>query len=93
MGLAPREQAMALLDLDAFYRGPVAAIARWSGVLALRVYGAGQLAIAGLGEAAGRSMARLSRTWDRPYRQKFIGFAQFMMIAGILLLFIIGRQL
>ncbi|MFT3726298.1 MAG: proton-conducting transporter membrane subunit [Terricaulis sp.] len=93
LGLAPRERPMALLDLDSLYRGPVAAFARWTGVLALRVYGAGQVAIATLGEGAGRGIGRLSRTWDRPYKQKFIGFAQFMMIAGILLLFIIGREL
>jgi multicomponent Na+:H+ antiporter subunit D len=93
LGLAPRERPVALLDLDSFYRGPVAATARWSGVLALRIYGAGQVAIAATGEAVGRGLARFSRACDRPYRQRFISFAQFMMIAVILVLFIIGRQL
>ena len=93
IGMAPRERAIALLDLDSFYRGPVASLAGWSGVLALRVYGAGQAGFARVGEMAGRGLARLTRTWDRPYKQNLMGIAQFMMIAGILLLFIIGRQL
>jgi multicomponent Na+:H+ antiporter subunit D len=91
LGIAPKERPMALLDLDSLYRGPVAGIARWSGVLALRVFGAGQVVLGRVANTAGRALARFASWCDRPYRSVFITVAQFVVISTILLLFIMGR--
>ncbi len=65
--LAPREQALRVLDVDAFYRGPVAAGGRWIGVILLRMYGAAEVLSSRLAEAGARSIRSLTRACDRPY--------------------------
>jgi multicomponent Na+:H+ antiporter subunit D len=93
LGLAPRERPVALLDLDSFYRGPVSSAARWGGVLSLRLYGAGQVAVAKIGEFLGRVLSAFSRACDQPYRARFMAVAQFATLAAIVLMFVFGRQL
>lgn len=79
--VAPPEQSIRLLDVDAFYRGPAANAGRWLGVVALRVYGAGR----DLSEHAGASVLRrlsdLASQCDRPYRA---GLAQAGQMAALL---------
>jgi multicomponent Na+:H+ antiporter subunit D len=79
--VAPPDQDIRLLDVDAFYRGPAANAGRWLGVVALRVYGAGR----DLSEHAGASLLRrlsaLASQCDRPYRA---GLAQVGQMAALL---------
>jgi multicomponent Na+:H+ antiporter subunit D len=67
LGLAPKERAIDLLDIDAFYRGPVSGAARWAGVVMLRVYGAWGAAVALLAERAADAMGAWTRSCDTPY--------------------------
>src|SRR5262249_17434477 len=66
--LTPRERALRLLDVDAFYRGPAANAGRWLGVVALRVYGAARDVSEKSGVALTNRLDRLAATCDRPYR-------------------------
>jgi multicomponent Na+:H+ antiporter subunit D len=67
LGLWPKPLAKDLLDIDALYRGPIAASARWLGVVSLRLYGAWQ----GLTDQIARALGLLVIGWvkalDRPY--------------------------
>ncbi len=69
VGVWPKPVAKDLLDIDALYRGPLAASARWLGVVGLRLYGAWQ----SLAERAARAFGSLTIGWvkslDRPYRR------------------------
>jgi formate hydrogenlyase subunit 3/multisubunit Na+/H+ antiporter MnhD subunit len=67
MGLWPKPSAQTLLDVDALYRGPVSATARWLGVVSLRLYGAGQDFLAALSSASAGHVLRWVRMLDRPY--------------------------
>lgn len=68
MKLAPPERRVALRDVDALYRGPVAGAARWLGVVLLRIFGAAEA-------MAQRQLIRFGalcmlwvRRLDQPYR-------------------------
>jgi multicomponent Na+:H+ antiporter subunit D len=93
IGLAPKESPRALLDLDALYRGPIAGMARWSGVLALRLFGAGEVVVRRLGQESGALLARLARACDQPYRTALMPIVQLVIISVVVLLFIVGQQL
>lgn len=90
-GVAPSEAPTRLLDMDAVYRGPVAAAGSWGGTVALRALGAAQV---GWDRAANKAGARLE-TWlrglDRPYAQVWAGPAQFLAIAAVVLLALFAR--
>src|SRR5690606_14244549 len=67
LNLAPKERAVDLLDIDAFYRGPVAGGACWAGVVMLRVYGAWGAAISRLAARGARALAAWTQSCDTPY--------------------------
>ncbi len=82
--LAPEHGRRDVLDIDSFYRGPVAASARWAGVLLLRIYGAAQ---AGFEHALRALQARIERgvaSMDQPYRAFGPGAAQALGICLVL---------
>lgn len=85
-GVAPREQSLRLLDIDALYRGPLAASGRWAGVLALRVYGAWQDVTRRTSIAVARSLAAITSACDRPYARGSAAAAMLACAAGALLL-------
>ncbi|MBC7767732.1 MAG: hypothetical protein H7124_03015 [Phycisphaerales bacterium] len=89
--LAPKTLARPL-DIDAFYRGPVAGAGRWAGALLLRAYGAWQAGATRTGYAFGRLLGRLSRLCDRPYAQTRVAdAAQFLTIGAILMTIMLFR--
>lgn len=85
--LAPRTFGAHTLDIDALYRGPIAAAGRWAGVLLLRAYGAWQAGATASGYAAARMMERVARRCDMPFAPirvaqaaQFVSLAVFLMI-------------
>jgi multicomponent Na+:H+ antiporter subunit D len=85
-GAAAKRQPARLLDIDALYRGPVAAAGRWTGVVMLRLYGAWQ----GVTESAARATAYRLGRWagacDRPFGGPGVAnVAQFLSIGAVLL--------
>ncbi len=52
LGLAGRERSTRLLDIDALYEGPAAGVARWVGVVLLRIYGGVRAAVREVGARA-----------------------------------------
>ena len=86
LGLALRPSGRRFLDFDALFRGPVSSSGRWCGVVMLRLYGAGQAAIAKLLERAGQALARFARSCDQPYADAPAGVWQLMSICALLLL-------
>ncbi|HYD89164.1 MAG TPA: proton-conducting transporter membrane subunit [Vitreimonas sp.] len=92
VGLAPAALPSRTLDVDAFYRGPVAGAGRWAGVLLLRAYGAWQAGAARAGYGAMRMFDRLSQLWDRPFAPaRSAAAAQFLAIGAFLLLMLLFR--
>jgi|GEM_PF-2143675 len=92
VGLAPASLPARTLDVDAFYRGPVASAGQWAGVLLLRAYGAWQAAVTRAGYAAGRTLDRLSRLWDRPFAPvRMTAATQFLVIGAFLLTILLFR--
>ncbi len=89
-GLAPRERALRLLDIDALYRGPLAGVGRWLGVLMLRVYGAARQAMGGATQRASAGLGEMLRGLDRPYRVRTATLAQWLAIAILVALMLIG---
>lgn len=83
-GLAAKERPIALLDVDALYRGPVTGAGRWTGVVMLRLYGAGQAGAERLSLAAGRLLALGARACDRPYADQMSAAVQFFAICALL---------
>ena len=79
--LAPKEQTVRLLDIDAFYRGPVAGAGRWAGVVLLRLSGAGQAMFERLSQRGALRLEAWARSFDRPYTQRLASAAQFATIA------------
>lgn len=57
-----------VLDIDAFYEGPLAGAGRWVGVIALRIQGAFEALMARLIAHAGALAARGLKAADQPYR-------------------------
>lgn len=66
-GLWPKPSAKNLLDIDALYRGPIAASARWLGVVSLRLYGAWQSLTERVVRALGMFVIGWVKALDRPY--------------------------
>lgn len=90
-GLAPKTLARPL-DVDAFYRGPVANAGRWAGVLLLRSYGAWQDGATRTGHALGRVLNRLSQLCDRPFAPRRVSdIAQLLSIGAILMTILMFR--
>lgn len=90
-GLAPKTLPRPL-DVDAFYRGPVASAGRWAGVLLLRGYGAWQAGATRTGYALGRMLGRLSHLCDRPFAPRRVAdIAQFLSIGALLMTILLFR--
>ncbi len=85
IGLFPRERGLSLLDVDALYRGPIAGAGRWTGIVALRVFGAGQNGIDLLWSKIGLAVGGLMRQLDRPYRPRLATAAQLAVLVGLVL--------
>jgi multicomponent Na+:H+ antiporter subunit D len=91
-GVAPREQALRLLDVDALYRGPLAGAGRWAGVVMLRLHGAWR-------QALGQVFMRLSRVttaWvsglDRPYSGRGSATVQLAALGAIIVLIALAAR-
>jgi hypothetical protein len=82
LGLAPREKALRVLDVDALYRGPAAGAGRWFGVVLLRLYGTWRALWARVGERVAHAVEHLTRSCDRPYRGVSWGAVQFLALAA-----------
>jgi len=93
LNLAPRERAVDLLDIDAFYRGPVAGAARWAGVVMLRIYGAWGAGVAQVAARAGAALAAWTRSCDAPYLGRGWAALQFWAIGALALIILIGARL
>jgi multicomponent Na+:H+ antiporter subunit D len=79
-----------LLDVDAFYRGPVAGAGRWAGILALRLYGAWRDWTATLSAGGLRGLGALTAACDRPYQGGLGAAATFICIgAGVAVMLLI----
>lgn len=88
---APKERAIRVLDIDALYRGPVAATGRWFGVVMLRLYGTWQAAVDRASERGGAGLAAWTRGLDRPYRSRIASAAQLAAIAAVIAIILIAR--
>lgn len=80
-----------LLDIDALYRGPLAAAGRWAGVLLLRGYGSWQMASARAAAVATRLLGRLAQRFDRPYAARLGSALQFLSAGAVLLIMLLVR--
>lgn len=87
----PRELGVSLLDIDALYRGPLAAAGRWAGVLGLRVYGAWQSWTRRTSRSAGNSLAALANACDRPYGSSGTAAVTFFCVGAVLLVMFLVR--
>lgn len=83
VGLAPAEAPGRLLDMDAFYRGPVAGAGRWAGVVLLRLYGAWRVAFGKFAAFLSAMTSRAVRACDLPYRDSLAGAVQLIATAAI----------
>lgn len=86
VGIAPTEAPTRLLDMDAVYRGPVAAAGAWTGAAALRVLGVAQAGWDKISSQGGARLEAWLRSLDRPYAQTWSGPAQLLTIAALILL-------
>jgi multicomponent Na+:H+ antiporter subunit D len=91
--LAPREQPIRLLDVDALYRGPVAGAGRWAGVVLLRLYGAWRAGLSVLAERAAGMVAAWTRSCDRPYLGRGWAAVQFWLIGAVVVTILAGARL
>ncbi len=89
--LAPQGTARQLVDIDALYRGPLAAAGRWAGVLALRVYGAWQDWTRGMSDRFVLSLGKMASACDRPYVRGSAGAVLFACLGAMLLLMLVVR--
>ncbi len=92
-GALPKERPMQLLDVDSLYRGPLADAGRWAGIVILRIYGAWQAALAIVAERTGAGLSAWMRRWDWPYPSRGWSALQFLTVAGLLLIMLVGAQL
>lgn len=89
-GAAPKRQPARLLDIDALYRGPLAAAGRWTGVLLLRLYGAWQMVTERAAHAAAYRLGRWASACDRPFGGPGVSnVAQFLSIGAILMIILL----
>lgn len=93
LGLAPRDTAVRLWDVDAFYRGPLSSLARWVGIIMLRIYGASQNGFSRFLGATSNAASRLVRSFDRPYPARSFAWAQMGLIALVLLVVLLFREM
>jgi multicomponent Na+:H+ antiporter subunit D len=93
LGLAPRETALRLWDVDAFYRGPLSSLARWVGIIMLRIYGASQNAFAGFLGATSNAASHLVRRFDQPYAPRSFAWAPFGLLGIILIVVLLFREM
>lgn len=93
IGLTPRESAHRLWDVDAFYRGPLSDLARWIGIILLRIYGAAQSGFATLLEAVSGGASVLVRRFDRPYAPRALAFAPLALVGIIVLVVLLFREM
>lgn len=84
LGLSPKPSFAQLLDIDALYRGPLAAAGRWGGVLMLRAYGAWQELSRRVAQAISGAVAGWVSRCDRPYATSIASFVQLAVIGGVL---------
>ncbi|MBS0386521.1 MAG: hypothetical protein JSS00_14360 [Proteobacteria bacterium] len=91
LGLTPRERALRLWDVDAFYRGPLASLARWVGIIMLRLYGSAQEGVARLQSAGGGVISALVRRLDRPYAPNAFAWGPFALVSVALLVVLLFR--
>jgi multicomponent Na+:H+ antiporter subunit D len=83
-------QPARLLDIDALYRGPIAAAGRWTGVVMLRFYGAWQAATARGSQAAADRLGRWAGACDRPFGGRGVAnVAQFLSIGAVLMIILL----
>lgn len=83
---APKRPPARVLDVDAFYRGPVGGAGRWTGVVLLRLYGAWQAATATFTKAATARLGRWASACDRPFAGRGVAnVAQFVSIGLVLI--------
>lgn len=88
---APPERRVRLLDIDALYRGPLAGIGRWTGVVSLRIYGAWGAVFGAAAGWAGRAFAGFARGGDRPYSDAASGAIGFCAIGAVLVIILVNR--
>lgn len=87
--LSAKEHDARTLDVDAFYRGPVAAAGRWAGVLLLRIYGAMQAITDRLASGGAGRLENWVRNLDRPYATPGAALANLVCVAGVLVLVLV----
>jgi multicomponent Na+:H+ antiporter subunit D len=78
------EGRIRLLDVDAFYRGPLAAAGRVVGGAALSAYKAAQSAGARMQSATARALSRRTKTWDRPFDLRLLPAMQFLAFGVVI---------
>jgi multicomponent Na+:H+ antiporter subunit D len=90
LGGQPKRAPARLLDVDALYRGPVAAAGAWTGVVMLRLYGAWQAATARLSRAAAERLGRWASACDRPFGPRgAANVAQFLCVGAVVMLILL----
>ncbi|MGE3929580.1 MAG: proton-conducting transporter membrane subunit [Hyphomonadaceae bacterium] len=90
--LTPGPARVALMDMDTFYRGPVAAAGRWIGIVLIRLSGAWGAASARASQHSGRVLSAFARACDRPYADRLSGAIQFAAIGAILALVLLAKR-
>jgi multicomponent Na+:H+ antiporter subunit D len=90
--LTPRDKSIALLDVDALYRGPLAGAGRWCGVVLLRLYGAWRDALKSAWRGAGHAAALGAAAWDRPYRERWGSAIQLVAICAVLVIIMLTQN-
>lgn len=89
-GAAPKHLPARLLDIDALYRGPMAAAGRWTGVVMLRAYGAWQAVTERAAHAIADRLGRWAGACDRPFGGPGVSnVAQFLSIGAVLLILLL----
>jgi hypothetical protein len=91
LGLSPRDSSLWLWDVDAFYRGPLASLARWVGIIMLRLYGSAQEGVARLRNAGSSAVSVLVRRLDRPYAPNAFAWGPFALVGLVLLVVMLFR--
>lgn len=90
LGAAPRLMSIRTLDIDAFYRGPVAGAGRWAGVLLLRAYGAWQAGADRAGAGMARVLGAVAQLCDRPFAPaRAANVVQLLSIGSILMIILL----
>lgn len=91
-GLTSRDRATHLLDVDALYRGPIASVGRWVGVVLLRLYGASQTGLDRLAARGAGLFTLAAQACDRPYADKLAGAMQLIATGAIVAIIMIFRH-